>query len=216
MDDWKKAAGGFLDAARVVAAPTSSMPELANYARASFIKPVSDFGSKAGAAVAGIRADEEEKARERAEAAQREAMDPDKYQKVRKADGGFAFFDPSGKEIDINTYASKTGKRRADIVADSENPIDLQYIAEYSQMQEFANALYSGDSETKQAYIEQNKGLEKKKPEELMKMLIDKYPHMYGTGKYDQTLKNRNKKIFQNDPAYIPGMGASGSGRKLN
>ena len=68
---------------------------------------------------------------------------PDMYKKVKKADGGFDFFDPEGNQIDIATAATRTGRPAWEWIKDSENPIDIQYRNDYSNLQDFMNALAS-------------------------------------------------------------------------
>lgn len=222
MDDLKKISSQFLDAANVIGAPKTSMPELASYFKASAMDPTLSAGLS-GSATATSQAvktkeEQEEAARQaRAAALQQEAenLDPSNFRKVRKADGGFAFYDPSGKQISINDYAAVTGDRRADILSDSENPVDLEYINDYNNMNELAQAMYNGDTATIQQFAKENGNYAQAKPQDLMKELIKKYPHIYGLGgsggpAYQQTLQNRGKKIFS--PFGTGGAGGGGGG----
>lgn len=214
MDDLKKLTKQFVDAAASVQAPTTSIPELAAYSRAAFLDPLTKRGVQAGGALSGQKAKEADEADEMARKAKiaelQDQADPSKYQKVRKTDGGFQFLDPTGKEIDINTFAQRTGQRRVDILKDSENPVDQEYISDWQNMNELAQAFYNNDTATIQAYQAANPNLANRKPADLMSELIRKYPHIYGRGgsggqAYQQTLKNRGMSIFS------PG-GAAGGG----
>lgn len=219
MDELKKLSKQFVDAASVVKAPTNVAPELANFARASFIDPLIKKGIGASGTLAGVRGNEADAQDEMDRKAKLQSLqdqaDPNKYQKVRKTDGGFQFLDPSGKEIDINTFAQRTGQRRADILKDSENPVDQEYINDWNNMNELAQAFYNNDTATIQAYQQANPGLANRKPADLMSELIRKYPHIYGKGgtggqAYQQTLNNRNMNIFA--PGSLGGAGGSTGG----
>lgn len=154
------------------------------------------------AAAAGAQADEEEKRRQAA-AKEQEASasimnDPSKFQRLRKDDGGFAFFDPAGKEIDIDTYAKKTGARRVDILKDSENPIDQQFIRDFDMTDQVSQAIYQNDIETLQALADDNPEVFKSGATQqgIMEELMRKYPHIYGRGRYEDTLKNASRPLF--------------------
>lgn len=214
MDDLKKLTQQFVQAANVSAPSTSAGPELQNFFKAAFMDPNTKRGIQAGGALSGQRAKEadeaDEMARKKKIAELSDQADPSKYQKVRKTDGGFQFLDPSGKEIDVNTYAQRTGQRRAEVLKDSENPIDQEYINDYNNMNDLAQAFYNNDTATIQAYQAANPGLKNRTPQDLMSELIRKYPHIYGRGGtgaqgYQQTLKNRNMQIFN------PGVASGGT-----
>lgn len=154
--------------------------------------------------LAGVVADNEERQAEAArkqKLAEIEAMlDPSKYQRVRKEDGGFAFFDPTGKEIGIDTYAKRTGLRPADILKDSDNPIDRQFVNDFANMNELMTASFNNDTETVKRILKENNLDEGLKPQSFASQLIAKYPHIYGKGSYQTTYGNLNKPIFAVKP----------------
>jgi hypothetical protein len=78
----------------------------------------------------------------------KDLQDPSKYQQVRTKDGGFSYFDPSGKQISIQQYSQATGKLPSDILKGSDNTLDHQYLNDYKQLEDFINAAQSGDSKT--------------------------------------------------------------------
>ena len=219
MDDLKKIAQQFAAAANV-AGPSSYIPEVQAFAQAGSMEDILKRGLSGSASLAGQKAKEadeaDEAARRAAEARLKERMNPANFRKERKADGGFAFFDPDGKEISINDYASVTGQRRAEILSDSENPVDQEYINDYNNMNELAQAFYNNDQATIKSFTDANPELAGRKPADLMSELIRKYPHMYGRGgaggqAYQQTLKNRGMQIF--NPGALAGYGGgAGSG----
>lgn len=151
----------------------------------------------------GVRADEEERRRQQAAKEQQMRMelenDPSKFQKLRKDDGGFAFYDPFGKEIDIDTYSKKTGQSRVDVLADSENPLDQQYRADWIKANEVGQAIYNNDIEAIQKYMaEEPEAFSRGKSyQSIMEQLIEKYPHIYGRGRYEDTMKSAGKPLFR-------------------
>jgi hypothetical protein len=73
-------------------------------------------------------------------AEQKAKQDKKNYQKVKKADGGYAFYDPDGKEISASDYANATGTKPSEVLADSENPIDIGYRDDYNNLQDYIHA----------------------------------------------------------------------------
>ena len=191
--------------------PTSSVPELSKYFAADSRKGLMDSASSGGTAAIQQRADDEKRAAEAARQAKIKAledqMDPNKYKQVKSKDGGYDFFDPSGKAIDISTYAQRTGQDRASVLKDSDNPIDREFVNDYGNMNDLMQAVHNGDQSTVDSFKTQNPQLGSAKPDDLMKQLINKYPHMFGGGTYKQTYDNRNARVFGNN-----GMGAAGGG----
>lgn len=193
------------------AAPSSYIPEIANAMRSQFALGGVAPAGKGMSAVSSQIADDEEKRREAARRQQiqdlQDKMDPSKYQKLRKDDGGFAFYDPAGKEIDIDTYAKRTGMRRADILKDSENPIDQQYVYDWNQLNDVSQRIFSGDAGGLQADYPDlfKRGMT---PQSLAEELMRRYPHMYGRGTYQQSLQNMGNPVFRST-------GASGSGSSV-
>lgn len=87
--------------------------------------------------------------------------DPNKYQKIKKDDGGFDFIDPQGQQVDIATLAQRTGTKAIDWIKDSENPIDVQYLNDYSNLQDFMNAVLSKDKKKRDSFISTDKNLQR-------------------------------------------------------
>lgn len=184
---------------------TGPIPEVSNAMAASFQLGGMQRAGRAQGVVAGQIADDEEKRRRAAAEAQMRAIqdqaDPSKYNKLRKDDGGFAFFDPSGKEIDIDTYAKRTGQRRVDVIKDSENPVDQQFIDDYEQMNDLNQAVWKNDaaaiSEYKSLFPELFSGNKSPTPEEINRKLLEKYPHIYGMGNYQVSKANLGNPVFR-------------------
>jgi hypothetical protein len=109
--------------------------------------------------------------------------DPKNYQKVRKDDGGFDFYDPTGKKIDVHQYSQVTGKSVADVLKDSENNLDIQFQQDYKTMQDVANAYANGDK----GYLDKlakDSGdpnfFKGKTAADIMQMFKKGYPQIYG------------------------------------
>lgn len=78
--------------------------------------------------------------------------DPKSYSKVKKADGGFDFFDSKGNQIDIATLAQKTQTKPTDWIDDSENPIDIQYREQKKNLDKYIAAKIGGNKKVADAY----------------------------------------------------------------
>lgn len=219
-DDLKRLSAQFVQAASgAVQSASSYIPEVANYAKANFLDPITKQGISGSGALAGEKAKQADQADEAARQAKiqsvKDQMDPSKYTRVRKADGGFSFYDPSGKEIDINRYSQMTGHSRADVLSDSENPVDMQYLNDFKKMQDAMNVMYGGSAADKAAFLAANPDLRGRNIQDFATDLIRKYPHMYGRGgsggqAYQSTLKNMGMNIFNSN--YATGSGASTGG----
>lgn len=191
--------------------PASYIPALSSYFKASQNANLTNTGTNAANTSISQEADDQAKAEEAARqqkiSSLQDQLDPSKYYKVRKSDGGFDFFDPTGKKIDVSTYASRTGQNRDSILKDSDNPIDQEFVNDYSNMQDLVNASNNRDLSTVQAYADNNPDLkinydqksgQINNIQDLLKQLISKYPHLYGTGTYSQTYNNRNERLYGN------------------
>lgn len=204
-------------------APAGAIPELANAMTGSFRAAAVARPGKAQGQVATEQAAQEEERRKAAFAAEQkkiqDMLDPGKYDRRRKDDGGFAFFDPTGKEIDIDTYAKRTGLRRAEILSDSENPVDLQFLDDYETMNKINQAAWNNDSEAlreyKRVYGDLFQGDNPPTIEDLNRRMIEKYPHIFGRGNYEVSRSNVGKPLFRMSGSYSSGMSGSGGGMQF-
>lgn len=222
MDDWKKFTQAII-AGTKEGAPASTNQALADSFTGAFrTSAIADAG-KAQSVTAERNAADDEREREAAVKAQiqklQDQTDPSKYQKVRKDDGGFAFFDPSGKEIDIDKFAKMTGQRRIEVLADSENPLDQQFIDDYDQMNNLNQAIWRNDTEAltelRQAYPDLFGGGSSPTPEDINRRLLDKYPHIFGMGNYQKSLSNLGSPVFRINAGRSSGSGGQRSGLSL-
>lgn len=159
--------------------PTSIYPELGQFYASRFAAPAQEL--RLGGEAYNAKVNEENRKLD-AEAALRKAQDktdPSKYRRVRKDDGGFDFFDPDGNQIDIATYASVTGDRPVDIVKDSENPIDTQYLEDWSNLQDYISAIRDGDQEVVDAMRKDQPALAQYDSEGGIDSLLQEFKNYY-------------------------------------
>lgn len=178
-----------------------------NFARSNFgdilAKPAEGVGTFANA-IADRQAQEAEAARKAEIQRLQDKLDPNKYQKLRKSDGGFDFVGPDGQPISVQKYAQIKGTNAAYELKDSENPFDLQYVNDYKNTRELVTAIQNGDTDTIQAFKASNGDLGKMTPEQLMQELIRKYPHIYGNGQYSDSYKNNNNPLIRMNLGMAP------------
>lgn len=75
-------------------------------------------------------------------------LDPSKARMVPKEDGGYEFYDGSGEKINVFRFSRITGARPDEILKDSYNPRDQQFVQDYSTLRQFTSAWANGDNET--------------------------------------------------------------------
>lgn len=216
-DDLKQFSGAalaFLNGANAGQPAATDNSAVNQYLQAGFGDIAAGASQGLGVAANEIAAQEKaaaERARQEQMQKLQDKMDPNKYQQIRKDDGGFEFRDPDGNLIDVSQYSKITGKSRAEILSKSENPLDLQYLNDYSNMQGVIQAINDGDNAKLKTYLRDNKNIDpNSKPEDIMKELIKKYPHIYGNGSYSQTYQNNGNPLFR--APTTAGLSAGGGG----
>lgn len=153
------------------ASPLGNFPELANMYRSSFQLPLSNANVNAKSADAAVSV-----------ANAKSASSASNYQQVQRSDGGYAFIDPSGKEITADQYAAATGKTPADVLAKSQNPVDLQYLQDFNNLQTLGKAISTGDQATIKAYNAKQPALKGMNYDQLVSHFKQAYPTVYGGG----------------------------------
>lgn len=126
-----------------------------------------------------------------------EESDPGNYRLERKEDGGFDFYDAAGNRIDVNQFARDTGTTPAAILSKSDNPFDQQYVNDYSNTKDLITAIQNGDQRRIQAYTANNEGIGSKRPEDLMRELIKKYPHIYNKGSIRDSYRSNGNPLIR-------------------
>ena len=177
--------------AQQIQSPTSTLgasnaPELAAMYQSSFQLPQSNSATKAQSFQTGVTVDNQQQAAKmKIEELKQQAQDladqndPSKYEVKKKADGGYDFFDPKGNQIDIATYTQKTGLKAADVLKDSENPIDIQYREDYKNLEDLLNAVVNKDTAKLDSYEQAQPGVTKKKPQEIIEQFKKYYQRYY-------------------------------------
>lgn len=173
-------------------APATPYPELAALMKSSFQLPQVTAGAGGIANLASMKTKQEDQANEVGRQQKidelktkisgiKDMFDPGKYTQQRNDDGGFDFFAPDGSKIDLSQYAKVTGKKAVDILKDSENSNDLQYIQDYKSLQELANAFANGDKDYIDKLPDQMKDyLKGKTMSDVMNDFKKQYPQIYG------------------------------------
>lgn len=187
-----------------------------NYASSEFGNILSNQSAGVGTMasnVADAQAKAAEQARQAALQKAKDKIDPSKYTVVRKDDGGFDFFDPDGTAIDVKQYASVIGKTPAEILADSDNPFDRQFVNDYSNTRTLVDAIQQNDTDTINSFTANDQALGKMKPEDLMRELVKKYPNIYGKANYNDAYKTSyNSPIFKMTSLGAPTSSSTASG----
>lgn len=126
----------------------SNAPELAQLYGSSFQLPLASAGAQAAGNIAAQQVKEAEQAKQHKDL----LGNIQNYKIVQKQDGGYDFFDPDGQQVDIATLAQRTGVKPQDVLKDSQNPIDIQFRNDYSNLQDYINAVLSKDTKKVDAY----------------------------------------------------------------
>jgi len=165
-----------------------------------FDAPVAQAISNAAVNQSQTNLEEAKKAQAAAEAAKEAMTDPKKYQMIPRSDGGYGFYDPSGKEISAQDYARVQGTSVAKVLSDSENPIDKGFINDYKNLQDYMTAWQNNDRKKIEAIQSQQPELKKiRDPQSLIQRFMRAYPTVYG-------LKGKGQDYGS---AFIPSAGAS-------
>lgn len=175
MDPSLKAAT--LGAANIQAPPSplgaSNAPELAKLYQSGFQLPQATGATNAAGNIASqeLTAASSKKSNPLA--------DINNYKFVQKPDGGYDFYDPAGQQVDIATLANRTGAKPADVLKDSQNPIDIQYRNDYKNLQDYVNAVLSKDTAKIKAYQKAEPALQQYTDKGGVHKLIEQFQQSY-------------------------------------
>lgn len=197
----------------------SSAPELAKMYQSSFQLPQSSGGASALTNIAQQQVAEAKAQQAAAEKAAQDAKDPSKYQRVQKQDGGYAFFDPTGKEISASQYAQILGVSPDRVLADSNNPIDLAFQQDYKSLQQYfqdkINSKFDQTAADRAAQTEKavkdayGIDLAKQNHADVVNTFMQSYPTVFGlttTGK-----QGTNALLPSYNQSFVDATGTSGS-----
>lgn len=112
-------------------------------------RKAAEAAAEAAAKVKAIR----EKAKAEYEAA---LSDPDNFKREVSDDGGYNFFDPTGKPISVREYSKATGKQIDKALEGSNNPNDAKFTSEYKTLMDYGRAL-AGDEDSIKKFKEDEK-----------------------------------------------------------
>lgn len=162
--------------------PLGDFPNIAKLYSSSYQLPDIQHAGAATANLAGDVVAKQQADQKAALQAQADKVDPNKYTQVPKADGGYAFLDPSGQEVSAYQYARITGKPLDGILQESQNPIDQAFVQDYKNLQGLLNAVRSGDTTTVDDAISAQPELEKYKNDVqgLTQRFQQAYPTVFG------------------------------------
>lgn len=170
--------------------PAWTSPEIGQANQIKFQLPQAVAGGNAISQQAGMDVKAQEEAAAFEEKRKAAMLDPGKYQQLPKADGGYTFLDPMGKEISAHDYARVTGKSIDAILSDSENPIDRGFIEDYNNLQNYMTAkLHSNSDPEAKATAEEierivkeqfGEDLSKLEMQQLIQRFQRAYPTVYG------------------------------------
>lgn len=132
-------------ASQGTANPLGASPQIAKLYDSTFALQPKQQQAVVDSAQAEQQVEQQKIAQKAAIEKQAKLADIKEYKFVKKEDGGYDFFDPDGQQVDIATLSQRTGKKAAEIIADSENPIDIQYREDFKNLEEFMNAVLTRD-----------------------------------------------------------------------
>lgn len=117
-----------------------------------------------------------------------------KFKMVKKPDGGYAFFDADGNQLSAFEYAQAMGATPDQVLADSENPIDIRYRKDFEELQNYISSLGQYKSnpdardyvDTTNAAVLEATGLDLSKvnAQEVIEKFKQAYPTVYGKAYY--------------------------------
>lgn len=151
-------------------------PELQRFYDSSFQAPFANAASSALSTNTDINVANAKAAA----AAARSRSGAGKPKRVRKDDGGFAFYDDEGNEITAKQFADLTNNDVTDVLSGSENPIDIQYMNDYKNLHDYIVAKSTGNSEALSQFDENQVG--SLSPSDVLKRFRLAYPTVYGQG----------------------------------
>lgn len=164
----------------------AGQPEVDRAYTTRFQAPVIHAASNALVNQSQMNLDEQKKQAAAAEQRAKDLADPKNYQKIPRSDGGFGFYDPSGKEISAHDYALIVGTTVDKVLADSQNPIDLSFREDYNNLRDYMTAVQNNDKKAIDAIQNANPSLKDiKDPHELMNKFMQAYPTVFNRGGFN-------------------------------
>lgn len=163
FDTFKAALGGFNNAAANVA------PQI-GAAQAANVLPTFDYQAGVNSK---LQANNDELSK------LQDLLQGKNYQQVKKADGGFDYFDPLGRKITINQYSQATGKDPVSLLKSSDNSLDRQYIRDWNEMNILTNGTPAEQKKVFDAHPGLQESLKGVPVDQIYKQFIQYYPNIY-------------------------------------
>lgn len=162
--------------------PIVQYPELAKMYQSSFQLPQIKAAVGAQSAITNTQVAAAEAAKKAEQQKQQDMLDPNKYQQIPKQDGGYEFIAPNGQSITAQDYARITGKNEAQVLSDSKNPMDQNFVNDYNNLQDFLTALRNNDTAKVDAITQAQPELNNFKDNlpGLIDLFKKHYPTVYG------------------------------------
>lgn len=172
------------------ASPLGAFPELQQLYATNFSSPISNAQAGAQNQQDKVSVDNANQAAQNAKEQAAAFADKNKYTIQQRQDGGFGFYGPDGKEVSAAQYANNTGQKLTDVLKDSQNPIDVRYVQDQTNLTKYLQAKANSKFDPKQKAIAQqiegqvNKAyglnLGQQNPQQLIQMMQANYPTIYG------------------------------------
>ena len=105
-----------------------------------------------------------------------ESQDPSKYQKKPKDDGGWDYFDGTGKPISYIDFAKAKGINYTDALNGSTNPRDVQFQSDYDSFKKMLS-----DKKYFEKIQKENPQLASRTPQQFVDAFKKVYPEYYET-----------------------------------
>lgn len=166
---------------QIKGAPASPFPDLQKYYDIAFKLPTSQAGIKVLTGQDQAREEQRQFDTQQQLRKTQQKLTGEGYQRIPKNDGGYTFLDNEGNEISASEYARATGKSVFDVLADSQNPVDIGFREDFANLEELMQAATTGDSEKLEAFYDQREDLRGMSPSDLLSRFRAAYPTVYGT-----------------------------------
>lgn len=116
----------------------------------------------------------------------KDKLDPNKYLIRQGDDGSTNIIDPTGQKVDVGTYANLTGVSPAEVLKNSTNPDEKQFVSDYNSFQTYLQSLIdakNGNNEA-QNYVDdmqkKNPDLVKLPAEQIRQLFMQQYGNYFG------------------------------------
>jgi hypothetical protein len=114
-----------------------------------------------------------------------DALDPGKFQRIRKADGGYDFLDGAGKPITVEDYSAAKKIDKGEALKDSRNYQDIVFLRNYNATMDLLDGYYNQDEDKVKKITKQlAKGgvdVAQIMPKDVIAALYEQFPQYFMT-----------------------------------